>query len=89
MSTALDQSKRRVEMSSEIFGAALRDFVRRWAPEDRRDVHDFHTDLTRLMVEAMRHKSDCLGYGISHYAETTFAEMSLRPLRVIVEEQKR
>ncbi len=89
MTTATDEHKRRAEMSSEIFGDRLRHFVRRWAPSHPQALHDFHMDLTRLMVDAMRNKSDCLSYGLATYADMQFTEMSMRPITVIMEEPKR
>ena len=85
--SSIDEAKRRAEMSSAIFADRLRGFVGRWAPKDLYDVHEFHMDLTRLMVDAMRHKSDMMGVGIATYAENTFAEMAMRPLHVIHEPQ--
>lgn len=85
MTTALEASQRRLEMSDEIFRLRLRDFVRRWAPEGAGDAFDFQADMTRLMVDAMTHKSAALGHGLETYASQMFEQISLRPLAVIYE----
>lgn len=89
MTTATEEAQRRAEASRDIFGERLRWFVERWKPDDVFEVHDFQMDLTRLMVEAMSHKSDCLSYGINFYAEMRFAELAMQPLHIIVEKPKR
>lgn len=79
----VDNARQRMAMSGEIFSARLREFVDRWGPGDLSDLYDFQMDMTRLMVEAMRHKSDTMSFGIQTYADHVFAEMALRPLQVI------
>jgi hypothetical protein len=90
MTTATDQAKLRAAGSAEYFDLRLRDFVSRWRPKDHTyDAYEFQLDLTRLMVDAMRHKSDCMSLGIANYADIQFSEMALRPLQVIMEKPKR
>jgi hypothetical protein len=90
MSTATDEAKRRAEGIERRFEDRLRGFVARWRPKgDPHDVYDFQMDLTRLMVDAMRNKSDCMSLGITTYADLQFSEMALRPLHVIMEGPKR
>lgn len=88
MTTALEASKRRLEMSDEIFRLRLREFVQRWAPAGAGDAFDFQADMTRLMVDAMTHKSAALGYGVETYASQLFEHMATRPLAVIYEATK-
>ena len=85
--SSLDEAKMRAEVSSNIFGDRLRHFVQQWAPSHPHDRDDFQMALTRLMVDAMRHKSDCMSVGIATYAEPIFAEMAMRPLHVIMEKK--
>jgi hypothetical protein len=85
---SVDEAKMRAEVSSGIFADRLRHFVKRWGPEDQRDLFDFQMDLTRLMVDALRHKSDTMGFGIETYAAERFAELAMRPLCVIQEKQR-
>lgn len=89
MTTAVEEAKRRADVSSDIFADRLRGFVSRWKPEDPYAVCDFQMDLTRLMVDAMRNKSECLSFGIASYADQRFSEIAMRPLVVIREEPKR
>ncbi len=89
MTTAVEQAKRRADVSSDMFANSLRGFVGRWKPEDPYEVFDFQMDLTRPMVDAMRNKSECLSLGIASYADQHFSELALRPLVVIREESKR
>lgn len=83
MSTALDASARRLEMSDEMFRRRLRYFVERWAPRDSRDAFDFQADMTNLMVDAMTHRSAALTHGIETYASSAFDLLSTRPLNEI------
>ena len=84
---SVDEAKMRAEVSRNIFADRLRYFTDRWGPKGPRDLYDFQMDMTRLMVDAMRHKSDCLSYGVETYAAATFTELSLRPLCVIHEQK--
>lgn len=89
MTTATDEARRRAEVSSGIFADRLRGFVARWAPIEYCDRDAFHMDLTRLMVDAMRNKSDHLSFGIATYAAMQYEEIAMRPLTVIMEGPKR
>lgn len=40
------------------------------------------------MVDAMRSKSEMLGYGMQIYADAQWAERAMAPLRVIMERPK-
>lgn len=88
MSTATDQAKARAEISSEIFSDRLRYFVQKWAPDDPMQRDSFQHDMMRLFMDAMRTKDACLSYGIEIHAAPVFAEMAMRPLRVIMENPK-
>lgn len=81
----LDDAKRNHEISAEMFEQSLRYFVCAWAPKDGYDLHQFHMDLTRLMVDAMRHKTNSIGIGFS--ALETYADIATRPLAVIHQEK--
>jgi hypothetical protein len=80
---SLDHIKARMEMSHEIFGDRLKHFVRKWRPEYPADTYEFQTDLTRLMVDAMCHKSETLSYGLELYASMQFNEMAMAPIHMI------
>lgn len=82
MSNAVDQRKLDAEVSAELFGQHLRRFVDVWAPRGI-SREEFLMDLTRLMVDAMRHKSDRLGQGMAFYADAAWAELAMRPVNVI------
>jgi hypothetical protein len=88
MSTALEASNRRLEMSDEIFRRHLRQFVKRWAPQDAADTFDFQADMTHLMVDAMTHRSAALAHGLETYASLQFEHLATRPLAVIYEATK-
>ena len=85
----IEDMQRRAEVSSGIFTDRLRGFVKRWAPEDRRDCYEFQMDLTRLMVDAMRHQTTGLSNHLDHMFSERVLEQSMFPLRVIHEEPKR
>ena len=89
MTTATDQAKLVAARSADYFGERLEHFVRCWKPAEPHEVYQFQMDLTHLMVDAMRHKSDCMSLGITTYADLQFSEMALHPLRVITERPKR
>ena len=86
--TALEASKRRLEMSDELFRLRLRQFVERWAPQGAGDLFDFQADMTHLMVDAMTHRSAALSYGLETYASQVFEHLATRPLAVIYEAAK-
>lgn len=88
MSTALEASKRRLEMSDELFRLRLRQFVERWAPQRAGDLFDFQADMTNIMVDAMTHRSAALAYGLETYASLQFEHIATRPLAVIYEAAK-
>jgi hypothetical protein len=88
MSTALEASKHRLKMSEELFTRRLRGFCERWAPQGAGDAFDFQADMTRLMVDAMTHKSAALSYGLETYASSVFEQLATRPLAVIYEATK-
>jgi hypothetical protein len=90
VTTATDQAKLNAARSADHFGERLQWFTARWMPRrDPEATYQFQMDLTNLMVDAMRHKSDCMSLGITTYADLQFSEMALRPLAVIMEEPKK
>jgi hypothetical protein len=89
MTTATDQAQLLAAQSADHFGQRLRHFVARHRPDDPQDAYDFQMDLTHLMVDAMRHKSDCMSLCITTYADMSFSQMALRPLHVIMENPKK
>ena len=88
MNATIEEAKQRAEVSSSMFADRLQHFVHRWKPEHQQDLYDFQMELTRLMVDAMRHKSDTMGLGITYYAESVYVELAMKPLNVIFQEKK-
>ncbi len=86
--TNLDEIKMRAEVSSNMFADRLYHFIKRWEPKGPQGQRDFQMDMTRLMVDAMRHKSEVMGLGIETYASHVYTEMAMRPLFVIREDKK-
>jgi hypothetical protein len=88
MTEAIDETKRRLEISQGMFADRLQNFVRRWAPEHPQDRYDFQMDMMRLFVDAMRTQNSSLSFGIDTYASQIYQEISLRPLNMIFKEPK-
>lgn len=83
------EARRHEEVTGGLFEDNLRRFVRLYAPQDVRELHDFHMALIRIMMLAMRHQTTTLGTALTTATMLHDAtiERSLWPLRVVPQER--